>query len=287
MSAPAGTGTEVTDYAGRVRAALADLPAGDRDDLLAELEDHLAEVAAEGPLEELLGSPEAYAAELRSSAGLPAGVRPARRRPGLAERPWVRATLDFLPELRPGWWVLRGLLVAWVAALWLSAGMPLIVLLSLLLVPASVVLGQRSVADPRLRVAGVAASVAAVAVLLLFLAVVASSGSTEPQPHPTVLDRTGLTGVTNLYPYDQNGRPLTDVQLYDQDGNPVNLTGLTDASGNRVSQVSRRTADGRVVNNVFPQQQTVEDPMNPDANGVPAQLPAVPPAVRAPVVSPR
>ena len=278
------TTADVETYGTRVRAALADLPAADRDELLADLEDHLAEVAAEGPLEELLGAPEAYAAELRSSAGLPAGAGP-RRWQGLSDQPWLRPTLDFLPELRPGWWVLRGVLVAWVASVWFSAGIPGTVLLSALLVPASILLGRRALADPRLRWAGIAASVAAVAVLLLLSVPLRSSGGSEPDPYPTVGDTSGLSGATNLYPYDKDGRPLTDVQLYDQDGRPVDLTGLTDLSGNRVTQVARRTADGQVVNNVFPQQQTVEDPMNPSAVGVPAQLPVVPPGVRAPKLS--
>ncbi|MGH3101424.1 MAG: HAAS signaling domain-containing protein, partial [Thermoleophilia bacterium] len=57
---------EVASYATAVRAACADLPGPDRELLLEDLEDHLQEVAAEagGPLEERLGRPEAYAAEL-------------------------------------------------------------------------------------------------------------------------------------------------------------------------------------------------------------------------------
>ena len=69
---------DVARYATAVRAAFADLPAPERELLLEDLEDHLAEVAAEGegPLAARLGAPEAYAAELRASAGLPApGVR--------------------------------------------------------------------------------------------------------------------------------------------------------------------------------------------------------------------
>jgi hypothetical protein len=120
---------EVASYATAVRAACADLPGPDRELLLEDLEDHLAEVAAEagGPLEERLGRPEAYAAELRASAGLPApgagtgrrrgrlrGSRAARGLAGLgsavAGHPAARAVAGFLPELRPAWWVLRGYL---------------------------------------------------------------------------------------------------------------------------------------------------------------------------------
>ncbi|HJU03296.1 MAG TPA: hypothetical protein VJ966_19030, partial [Actinomycetes bacterium] len=59
---------QVAGYAAAVRAACADLPGPDRELLLEDLEDHLQEVAAEagGTLEERLGRPEAYAAELRA-----------------------------------------------------------------------------------------------------------------------------------------------------------------------------------------------------------------------------
>ena len=121
---------EIARYATAVRAACADLPGPDRELLLEDLEDHLQEVAAEagGPLSERLGRPEAYAAELRASAGLPApgagaavrhrrplrDSRAARRLAGLgaavAGHPAGRAVAGFLPELRPAWWVLRGYL---------------------------------------------------------------------------------------------------------------------------------------------------------------------------------
>jgi len=277
------TSTDVEAYGTRVRAALSDLPAADRDDLLADLEDHLAEVAAEGPLEELLGSPAAYAAELRSSAGLPAGAGggPGRWQE-LTGQPWLRPTLDFLPELRPGWWVLRGVLVAWVASMWLAGGLPSVVALSVLLVPASVILGRRSVADRRMRLAGVAASVAAVVVLLLFVAVVMVAGDTGPQPYPIVTDTSGLGGVTNLYPYDKDGRPLTDVQLYDQDGNPIELNSETDSTGNLLTRVPRTAGDGLVVTNVYPQRQRTEVF---EADGTSRQREVTPPAVQAPKLS--
>jgi hypothetical protein len=137
---------EVARYASAVRAAFADLPAAERELLLEDLEDHLQEVAAEagGPLSERLGRPEAYAAELRASAGLPApgagtgtgaaggrGRRrlrdsgAARRLAGLgaavAGHPAGRAVAGFLPELRPAWWVLRGYLAVQAATVALSA----------------------------------------------------------------------------------------------------------------------------------------------------------------------
>ena len=76
----AGQVDDVQAYVRAVRAWLGDLPADEVEDLTAGMEADLAERAAEsgGPLGGLLGEPEAYAAELRSAAGLP----PRRRRGG-------------------------------------------------------------------------------------------------------------------------------------------------------------------------------------------------------------
>ena len=63
------TTAHVTEYAAAVRAALADVPEPDRTELLEDLEDHLGEIAVESTesLTARLGTPEAYAAELRSA----------------------------------------------------------------------------------------------------------------------------------------------------------------------------------------------------------------------------
>src|SRR5215211_3749608 len=132
---------EVARDATAVRAAFADLPAPERELLLEDLEDHLEEVAAEdgGPLAERLGPPEGYAAELRASAGLPApgaaGRRATLRESRLARRlegawraarahPAGRAGVEFLPELRPAWWVVRGYLAVQAAAVALTRCSP-------------------------------------------------------------------------------------------------------------------------------------------------------------------
>lgn len=68
----------VAAYLAQVRAELNDLPAGELEDVLDDVTSHLNEVAGEfdgGPtragLEERLGSPAQYAAELRTAAGYP------------------------------------------------------------------------------------------------------------------------------------------------------------------------------------------------------------------------
>ena len=136
---------EIAVYVDGVRQALAGLPAGIRDELLEDLPEHLAEVLAEGggSLTDRLGPPEAYAAELISSARIPdAGPQPSGSRSRIADqaaqtaarhRARLRAFIDradvrvgpllgypkagdFLVLLRPAWWVLRGYLAAMAVA---------------------------------------------------------------------------------------------------------------------------------------------------------------------------
>jgi hypothetical protein len=122
---------EIAHYAAAVGAALADLPESARNELLEDLPEHLAEVAAEAEAEgvalaDKLGPPPVYAAELRSTLGheTPSrGARWAEYRTRLKTRLQplnVRAghligyaqLTDLLRQLRPAWWVLRGYLAA-------------------------------------------------------------------------------------------------------------------------------------------------------------------------------
>ncbi|MEV4638108.1 hypothetical protein AB0J80_12235 [Actinoplanes sp. NPDC049548] len=148
---------EITAYVFAVRAALGDLPEAQRDELLEDLHEHLTEVMAdgEGTLVDRLGSPEAYAAELRGTApsfvgGFP-DPPPSRYNPLTDLRDQVMPQLreqimpkvqmadarvgkligydnvsDFLKLLRPAWWILRGYLAAMVVAAMLDeSGQPI------------------------------------------------------------------------------------------------------------------------------------------------------------------
>lgn len=283
------TVTEIGTYVERVRDALADLPPDDREELLADLHDHLLEVAGEdgdASLEALLGQPESYAAELRSSAGLPPVGAPDRgSRSGagwrqLAAHPAARSTMDFLVELRPGWWVARGLLVGVLAGA-AAGSVPAGVLVALLAVPASVWVGRHS-----RRWLTIAAS-AAVALVALLAVSVAGATTNPPQDYPPVYD-SGLRGVTNIHPYSSDGKPLRDVLLYDQDGRPVVLPGdAVTPEGDQVTSVPRYGTDGRVIGNVYPREQTRQDSTYLLTDDGPTARRVTPPAVSPPSLEPR
>lgn len=72
-------GSTTERFLTRMRAALSDLPQAEVDELLEDTEEHVRELAkehGEDQLELRLGSPEAYAAELRSAAGYPQPPQP-------------------------------------------------------------------------------------------------------------------------------------------------------------------------------------------------------------------
>jgi hypothetical protein len=122
----------VDDFARAVRAALADLPPDDVEDLTDGLEADLAERASDEKSPEF-GDPIAYALELRSAAGLP------YRRPAAASTQALGALrgaahdissmirsnrvtaglLAFFVSLRPTWWVYRG----WSVFVWFQFGL--------------------------------------------------------------------------------------------------------------------------------------------------------------------
>jgi hypothetical protein len=302
---------DVARYAAAVRAAFADLPAADREALLEDIEDHLVEVAAEtgGPLQERLGPPEAYAAELRAWAGLPASG--ARRRRGLrasrlgrkverlvaaaAAHPAGRAIVEFLPQLRPAWWVLRGYLAVQLASVGLSYlvvdnglsfPLPTILgsqVLGLLAVGAavagSVALGRRGTATRRGRRLTIAAN-AALGLFALFLFGDVGATRYAAEAH---LDQYTVSGaylepglrnngheVSNIFPFDAKGKPLQGIELYDQDGVPLVAT---HEDNPELESRLPLDANGNAIANRYPQQQYQVDPTTGQRNPVPAPRP--------------
>jgi hypothetical protein len=244
------TEAEIARYLAGMRAALADLPGDVCDELLEDEPAHLAEVLAEGngTLEQRLGSPEAYATELRTAAGVaapPSGgptpkasaalvrLRSGVRGADLAIGPifgYERAA-ELLKLLRPGWWVLRGYLAGLVILVAfggrdLAGFLPFasreawawLVVVGVSVV-ASVRLGQLM---PRLRqwhrwVVGAAG------VFVVFLALAGLNWSPQPYYEGTPAYYDPYSGVSDIYPYDKDGHPLSDVRLIDQNGTPLQV----------------------------------------------------------------
>lgn len=254
---------EVSSYLSALRAHLEDLPEGERQDLLEDLEQHLAEVAAEGEgsLVDRLGPPDLYAAELRSSVGLPPdggrglgerlleGARRSsigRMARGVAATSAYGGIRSFVTELRPGWWVLRGY-VAVVGLILILA--PDHQYLSDIPIPipwllgsqawglaaiaagiwASVALGREATNRMRARVISFVVSliVAGIGFDLIprvqeRLAMAAAATYEEPEAFgPGFLQHQDGTPIANICPYGADGRRLEGVLIFDQDGRPI------------------------------------------------------------------
>lgn len=290
--------TEATDlerYLAAVRAHLADLSPAERDDVLEDLEQHLTEVDAESdePLAARLGPPDAYAAELRVSAGLapPGAPRPGplarirERAAALHANPRVGPAVAFARDLQPGWWVARGYLAALIWSVLFEAhyayGMAspipvfagrrmLGLLLAVALIVLSVHLGRRAAGSRgyrRLSVA-VTAGVALLSLPVLLDLVVQPVGppmglaEDDIGGHPfgqgALLSGDGRL-LTNIYPYDAEGEPLTDVRLYDQDGQPLEIILEFTEDGRPVVTSYPLANDGTPVTNAYPQRQAVRN----------------------------
>jgi hypothetical protein len=248
---------EVHSYLEAVRAHLADIPERDLEDLVEDLEGHLLEVAAEddGSLEDRLGPPSVYADELRATAGLPSkdsasealSRRVVRRfeRSSVgrfAEELWrsksVGALRTFLPELRPGWWVLRGYLAVAAFAIISSEGYyanPVVpfawggyavgVIAVIAAVLCSVALGLAAKTRPTVRRMSLMVSLGAAALTVMAVPrlgdlYVQTTYLTE-YVAPAGLYHADERPITNICPYSNDGTPLTGVLLYDQEGRPI------------------------------------------------------------------
>ncbi|RRS02121.1 DUF1700 domain-containing protein [Glycomyces terrestris] len=246
--------SEAAAYLAEVRRHLADLPTGVRDELLADLEAHLNEVAADlepgATLAGRLGSPEAYAAELRDtvyvegSPGEP--TRPARLQAlgAAVTRGLDRITgsagagtfAELRQSLKPAWWIVRGIaaagLIAWIVLrleqnfAWAALERPLLTIAAILALALplawySVRLGNRS---EGWRQSGRTAVALAGIALVGFTAVRAADVIFGEQF--SFYDGSGYSpyaAVNDVYPYTADGELLTGVYLLDQNGNPLYL----------------------------------------------------------------
>ena len=244
---------DVAAYLDAVRSCLADLPADERDDLVADVEASLLEAGEPPAL-----SPQEFAAELREAAGLTPEARTAPQPSPLASlRAWLASEraeswLRTGRELAPIWWLARAYVAVAVVALTAGWGWPvgsgtsetasvetsgLVLILAAVL---SVWLGLRG-RRRLLPYRGLRLAVTAVlAVALVPVAVHSLDQLALRSPAPIVISEQvpGLAVdgelVRNVYPYSRDGRLLHDVLLYDQLGRPLDVLAHSDDPDRRV-----------------------------------------------------
>src|SRR4051794_24762538 len=232
---------EAAAYLEALERELADIPAEERADLLEEVEASLVE-AGDEPMARL-GTPARFAAELRTSAGLPPAptaeaVKPPRPSAWkrFKEDPATRVALRSAKELAPIWWAARALLAVALLSVLSHQGYTrqtialdgALVLLALAVSLAIGLAGRRRALPLRgLRIAldlGLAACVLLMPVLVdrVHVRSIRYEFVQSTPPPPAGLANSGVA-LRNVYPYDSRGRLLHDVRLYDQDGRPLNL----------------------------------------------------------------
>ena len=281
MTTTAGSSEQIEAYLAAVRASLSDLAEEERADLLAEVEASLIESAGEieSPFA-ALGPPEAFAAELRASAGLgeptafdappPSALAAARVFVAdLGRRPWVAKALPAARELAPIWWVARGYLVVVAVVVatgtWWSDTRPWLPdistpstggLVILVAIAASIAFGmlrRRHASSLALLAIAIdlVALVAVVPAVQHVLKAPASPAVAAAVAQPTPVPASGLVydgrAVLNVYPYSREGRLLHDVQLYDDLGRPL-VASVGDVPPRRVP----RTTKGLEALNAYP-----------------------------------
>jgi hypothetical protein len=270
---------EVAEYLSAVRETLHDLPAAERDDLLAEVEASLVEAASEGgAISARLGPPDEFAAELRSAAGLQESVAAPRKPSRLTEAarrlfadPRAAAARRLGTELAPIWWLVRAYVAVAALALWADwswttlhpaipsfgiggpgSGLGGVVLIALAAV-ASLGLGLLSrQREGALRRISLGANVVLVLASLPVLGHLADPPRVDASvPEAVTVFPMGLVyegePVENIYPYSRDGQLLLDVLLYDGAGRPISVGPMSDPY-RRVL----RTEDGDPILNSFP-----------------------------------
>lgn len=256
---------QVTAFVAAVRAQLDDLTADEVDELTdgleADLNDTLTDTGTSP--EEQLGDPAAYAAELRSAAGLPPRAVHGGERLGAVDRlrrsadeamagvrsqRWWPGVRDFVVTLRPAWWALRGLVAVSgvVVVLGMEGSLLLALVLGLAAVVASVELGRRRIADRTPAWRSLIAVGNALAVVGVWVVVVsgglppqlgshvvegADAGGLPPQSDSHVIEGPDATGTG----VSLDGQEVINIYPFDSEGRPLSGVQLYDQDGRRLS----------------------------------------------------
>ncbi len=314
MSAATLASPAIAEFAAAVRAALSDLSPDEIDDLTDGLEADLTDRLADGDAAEL-GDPLAYAEELRAAAGLPhrSTKRPRiavdfaalRTAPAVVARdvkalvartPWLGRLAGFLVALRPVWWVFRAVLVTSIATIFVG-GAPVNgfnVLFGIAVLIVSVQFGRGrwlpfAWMKALLLAANIILAIAAPFVIASWAGQLNDATSAQQYLDDTsnFADTSGLAydgnQVSNIFAYDAQGNPLTDVQLFDQDGRPLDVSGdptsPTLEDGQPGILVPSQQVPGRLGWNVYPLGHVSADDLTDDGaikhsvTPTPAKLP--------------
>lgn len=265
---------EATAYLEAVRDRLKGLPVEEADELMVDLEQHLVELIAEepGPLSDRLGSPQEYAAELAASAGWPNHHgRPILSvtnvlsgwKQRLASSPLSMWWSSHWSDYRPGWWVVRALIVlpVWGATRWAVPSRS-IWLFAIPLAAVSVYAGRRA-----LRATGWLVADRLATIIGLWAILIAFANGVNVMSQSVVYtyydyNPNGIVGpngmVELIYAYDRDGQPV-DVFLYDQNGSPI-ITLIEYAPGLDVN--------GQPISNFYPSERVVNGQTVPGPNVV-------------------
>ncbi len=252
-------------YVTAVEDELGAVEEDERNDLLEDLRDHVAALLQEQgndvDLEDRLGSPATYAAELLDSAGLqtPRGARRPwqweRRVQSYLSNPRTSRIVDWLRQLLPAWWVARGYGVALLLASFTGGTTPsrhlpipwilgnpltgLLITLGVIYLSVEVGTGRIDTSSGWRRLGRWAASVVSV-LTLLTVATQPYGGLVEIEPGVgyDVDDPGGGEVFFAEEPILQHpvltlpGRdPVTNIYAFERDGTPLNEVLLYDGVG--------------------------------------------------------
>ncbi|MFC7486383.1 HAAS signaling domain-containing protein [Knoellia sp. CPCC 206453] len=260
--------TEVRDYVAQVRAALADLPTEDVEEFTTGMEADLTERLAEpgdGTLRDRLGEPDAYAAELRSAAGLPPRAALVQSKKPVAQRVsglWsdlsgsALTAMPWLRDLRPVWWALRGVALATIPALILGVAITWLGLFGAIVSIVAGLLARNGKltggwVGPVRVIGNVTAGLLLPFAFVLFVDGPSDDETSYSDPYAGSGEGISYLGepVANVYAYDETGRRLDKVRLYDQNGRALGISpesvmyGPLDSTGAIDPQTGQVTAE--------------------------------------------
>ena len=265
--------SEIAAYMTGVSSALSDLDADERDDLLDDVHAHLSELAREGgSLTARLGPPDAYAAELRAAAGMPALeassrsgtlTRLAMQGANLRSHSLVGQAHATARTLAPIWWVTRGYVAAvvlsrlldgrgwstrhpWIPHVHGSGTVGMVAVLAL--VVGSIVVGLRRSSDTSVRSAIALANIALLVVALPLAGRINDGyGRMSPGEVNDALNRQAILAMQSR-PLQQglarDGRPIRNIYPYSRDGRLLLDVLLYDEDGQPI-ELGRRNETNR------------------------------------------